>query len=282
MKVIFCEPQMTMEKTEKANAFLNECKRILDMYICEKVYISNKYLMNRMLEKEAEKDDILIFFSSEKGIYDIKMQNLIRKCFMAQSRIWAIAMENNPECRMPPEPIQKKQSFDVPSWIENRSVMKNNIRAVAQIFSRKIIAQILSPLYRDEVLYFISHRRSDGERITARLADELKKLTRERNVYRDVVNVAVGEDAQMDIDRHLAISDVLIFIQTPDVVKSKYIMKELCYAIVNNIPILWIQIDDAQYDRLRIKPGDKPVLKYKSEEFELDDRLEEIWSCVKI
>lgn len=86
----------------------------------------------------------------------------------------------------------------------------------------------------------------------------------------------MGEDAQADIDRHLSISDILIFIQTQDVVKSTYIMKELCYAIVNNIPILWIQIDDAPYAELRIKPGDRPALKYKSEEFELDDRLEEI------
>lgn len=69
---------------------------------------------------------------------------------------------------------------------------------------------------------------------------ELKKLTREKIVYRDVVNVAVGEDAQSDIDKHLAISDILIFIQTKEVVNSNYIMKELCYVIVNNIPVLWI------------------------------------------
>lgn len=174
MKVIFCEPQLTMEKTEKANMFLNECKRLLDTYVCEKVYISNKYLMNRILETEAEKEDILIFFNSENGDYDIKMQKLVQKYSIAQSRIWPIAMESNPECRMPPEPVLKKQSFDVPSRIENRNHMKNNLKAVAQIFARKIVAQTLSPLYRDEVLYFISHRRSDGERITARLADELK------------------------------------------------------------------------------------------------------------
>lgn len=87
------------------------------------------------------------------------------------------------------------------------------------------------------MLYFISHKRSDGEYITSRLADELKKLTRERNVYRDVVNVAVGEDAQKDIDKNLAMSDVLIFIQTEQAWESEWIMKELCYALVNDIPV---------------------------------------------
>ena len=125
-------------------------------------------------------------------------------------------------------------------------------------------------------MYFISHRRKDGENITAKLADELRKLTRERNVYRDVVNVKVGENAQEDIEKHLAISDVLIFIQTEDVAASEYVMKELCFAIVNNIPVLWIQIDDASYERLRIRPGEKPDLRYRSEEFKIDSRLEEI------
>jgi hypothetical protein len=274
MQVIFCEPQLTNNKTENTNLFFAECRKILDYYLCEKIYIGNTMLLNRVLEKEADKDDILIFFNSEDGNYDVKFQRLIRKYYMAQSRIWPIALEK--ESRMPPEPVLEKQSFDIPSQIENRTILQNSIKEVAHIFSRKIIAQTLSPLYHDEVLYFISHRRKDGENITAKLADELRKLTRERNVYRDVVNVKVGENAQEDIEKHLAISDVLIFIQTEDVAASEYVMKELCFAIVNNIPVLWIQIDDASYEKLRIRPGEKPDLRYRSEEFKIDSRLEEI------
>lgn len=274
MNVIFCNPQLTNNKTEEAGIFFGECKKILDTYLCEKIYISNTMLLNRVLEKKADKDDILIFFNSEDGNYDEKIQRLIRKYYEAQSRIWPIALHK--ECRMPPKPILEKQSFDIPSQIENRIVLQNCMKSTAHIFSRKIIAQTLSPLYHDEILYFISHRRKDGENIAARLADELRKLTRERNVYRDVVKVKVGENAQEDIEKHLSISDVLIFIQTEDVIASEYVMKELCYAIVNNIPVLWIQIDEASYERLRIRPGDTPTLKYRSEEFEIDSRLEEI------
>lgn len=125
-------------------------------------------------------------------------------------------------------------------------------------------------------MYFISHRRSDGEKLAAKLMDELTLLTRERKVYRDVVNVAVGDDAQQDIDEHLKVSDVLIFLQTKEAHKSKYIMKELCYALLNDIPILWIQIDNASFEDMEIRPGEKPALKYESDEFFHPERMMEI------
>lgn len=276
MNVIFCKPELTMTELEAATTFFRDCSEILGSYVPNVQYISTSFQMNQLLAQEASKNDIFVFFTSEKGEYTDIVLKLIRKYNDAQSRIWAIAMEGNPECRRPPEPVTDKQSFDVASRKENRNPLKNNIKAIAQLFARKIVAQTLSPLYRDEVLYFISHRRKDGERIAAKLADGLRLLTRERNVYRDVVNVKVGDDAQKDIDKHLAVSDVVIFLQTEEAQDSSYIIKELCYALVNDIPVLWIQIDNATYDRMEIRPGQGPVLSYRSEEFESPDRLEEI------
>lgn len=276
MNVIFCKPELTMTELKVATVFLQECSELLSSYVPNVQYISTVFQMNQLLAQEASKNDIFVFFTSEKGEYTDTILKLIRKYNDAQSRIWAIAMEGNPECRRPPEPVTDKQSFDVASRKENRNPLKNNIKAIAQLFARKIVAQTLSPLYRDEVLYFISHRRKDGERVAAKLADGLRLLTRERNVYRDVVNVKVGDDAQKDIDKHLAVSDVVIFLQTEEAQYSSYIIKELCYALVNDIPVLWIQIDNATYDRMEIRPGQGPVLSYRSEEFESQDRLEEI------
>ena len=276
MNVIFCKPELTMTELKVATVFLQECSELLSSYVPNVQYISTVFQMNQLLAQEASKNDIFVFFTSEKGEYTDTILKLIRKYNDAQSRIWAIAMEGNPECRRPPEPVTDKQSFDVASRKENRNPLKNNIKAIAQLFARKIVAQTLSPLYRDEVLYFISHRRKDGERVAAKLADGLRLLTRERNVYRDVVNVKVGDDAQKDIDKHLAVSDVVIFMQTEEAQYSSYIIKELCYALVNDIPVLWIQIDNATYDRMEIRPGQGPVLSYRSEEFESQDRLEEI------
>lgn len=276
MKVIFCEPQLTMQTIDNANAFFASCREILDTYVTNKLYISTDFQMAQLLEDTADANDIFIFFNSEKGSYQKNFLKLLKKYTDVQSRIWAIAMEKNPECRRPPEPVSDKQSFDVSCRNENRTPLKNNMRAIAQIFARKIIAQTLSPLYRDEVLYFISHRRIDGEHIAAKLADELKHLTRERNVYRDVVHVEVGDDAQKDIDINLATSDVLIFLQTEEAQNSPYIMKELCYGLIYDIPILWIQIDNASYSNMEIHPGEQPMLRYKSEEFDCQERLIEI------
>ena len=276
MRVIFCMPKLTMEKLDASAVFFEECKRILDEYVVNVAYISSEIQVNQLMAGEAEGDDIFVFFTSEKGKYEDKFLSLITKYNNAQSRIWAIAMQRNPECRMPPEPVADKQSFDVSCCNENRNPLKNNMKAIAQIFARKIIAQTLSPLYQDEVMYFISHRRADGENIAAKLADELRLLTRDRNVYRDVVRVEVGSDAQEDINRNLKLSDALIFLQTEQAQNSPYIIKELCYALIYNIPILWIQIDGASYERMEIHPSEKPMLNYKSEDFDCPERLEEI------
>ena len=276
MRMLFCEPALTMKNLDSASIFYLECKKILDTYVVNKLYISSMFQISQLLTEKPDKNDILIFFNAEDGIYDESIIKLVKKYYDAQSRIWPIAMENNRECRQPPSPVSAKQSFDVYCRNENRNPMKNNMKAIAQIFARKIISQTLSPLYRDEVLYFISHRRSDGEKIAARLADELKRLTRDRNVYRDVVNVEVGDDAQEDIDKNLELSDVLIFLQTKESQYSLYIMKELCYAIINDIPVLWIQIDNAPFTDLGIRPGETPVLSYSKEEFFNSNRLSEI------
>lgn len=276
MNVIFCDPKLTMGNHKDAAEFFRSCREILDEYVTDMTYISNSFHINRLLSGEIDINDILVFFNAMDGQYSDMFLKLVRKYNDARCRVWAIAMERNPECRRPPDPVSDKQSFDVSCRNENRSPMKNNMRAIAQIFARKIVAQTLSPLYRDEVLYFISHRRTDGEHITARLADELKLLTRERNVYRDVVNVEVGEDAQHDIDKKLALSDVLIFLQTEEAHHSHYIMKELCYALINDIPVLWIQIDNASYRDMPIRPGERPALHYRSEEFDCRERLIEI------
>lgn len=276
MRIIFCEPRLTMKKLDDAILFFKACRKILDTYIINTLYVSTIFQMDQLLADSASRDDIFVFFNAENGKYEDKFLRLLKKYNNVQSRIWAIAMEKVPECRRPPEIIDHKQSFDVSCRNENRNPMKNNMRAIAQIFARKIIAQTLSPLYRDEVLYFISHRRVDGEHIAAKLADELSLLTRERNVYRDVVHVEVGDDAQKDIDKNLAMSDVLIFLQTEEAQNSSYIMKELCYALVYDIPILWIQIDGASYSKLRIHPGECPMLHYRSDEFDCRERLIEI------
>lgn len=160
MNIIFCTPELTMTDTVEAGVFFQECRAILESYMTNVQYISRPVHIRQLLAQEADRDDILVFFISEKDEYDESLIKLLRKYSDAECRVWSIAMKA--EYRMPPEPVVKKQSYDIPSRMENRNPLKNNMRAIAQLFARKIIAQTLSPLYRDEVLYFLSHRRSDG------------------------------------------------------------------------------------------------------------------------
>ena len=42
---------------------------------------------------------------------------------------------------------------------------------------------------------------------------------------------------------------------------------------MRNIPILWVQINDPDIDALKLKPSDKPHLKYQLEDFEKEESI---------
>ena len=276
MSVYFYSPEITGVSTDLAKDFFKECRNILEEYLDDVKYIMTEFKQKNLISKFFTKDDIIIFFNSEDGNYNADFLKQVQRFCEAECRIWPIAMTDKPKNRKPPEIAERFQSFDVYCVSENRSLHRNNMRAVALTFARKIISQTLSPLYQDKVNYFISHRRSDGEHVTAKLADELRLLTRNRSIFRDVVNIEVGNDAQKEIDKNLKYSDVVIFIQTKEACESKYIVKELSYAILHDIPILWIQIDDASYADLEIKPSDAPMLNYDSADFDNGEKIIEI------
>ena len=109
MRIIFCEPLLTMKNLDSANAFYNECKKLLDAYVVNNLYVSSVFQINQLLTEQPDKNDILIFFNAENGIYDDSVIKLVKKYNDAQSRIWPIAMENTPECRRPPSSVSAKQ-----------------------------------------------------------------------------------------------------------------------------------------------------------------------------
>ncbi len=276
MPVILCSPALTMDAPDAAAPFYEACRGLLEQYLNDTRCLVTEGQVRLAAYGRAETADILVYFTSETGGYSDSFLHLLRTFCAGGSRIWGVAMDARPECRRPPEPVAKRQTFDVPSRLENRSPYCGSLRAVAQLFARKLVSQMLPPLYCEDALYFISHRRSDGEALAARLADRWRLLVRERQVYRDVTSVEVGTDAQEDIDEKLAASDVLIFLQTAQACQSAYIMKELCYALTHGIPVLWVQIDSAPYDSLKIRPGEAPLLRYAADDFADNARLDQI------
>lgn len=119
----------------------------------------------------------------------------------------------------------------------------------------------------------MSHRRIDGEEIAAQIYDKMVVQSKETTPFRDVVNVKVGDEAQEVIDREMEKSDIFVFIHTPAAGESDWILKELRFALLRNIPILWVQINDPDIDALKLKPSDKPHLKYQLEDFEKEESI---------
>ena len=60
--------------------------------------------------------------------------------------------------------------------------------------------EVCISIVSDEMNIFLSHRRLDGEEITASICDTLNAIAPEKNYFRDIVNVKTGENAQEIID----------------------------------------------------------------------------------
>ena len=191
-----------------------------------------------------------------------------------QADIWPVAFSK--EAREPVDNISKKQSYDIWEQLRCRGLDKIHISAIAKAFSRKIIARELPTLYNNCGEVFISHRRIDGEEIAALIYDKIKIQEEKLKIFRDVVKVNVGDEAQTEIDEVMKNSEIFIFIHTGKAAESDWILKELRFALLRNIPILWVQIDGADVKKLRIKPSDQPHLSYSSEDFEKEETLTEI------
>lgn len=275
MKINICNPVLTIGDNEEIVQFYKELVR----YIKEYTSVNEIENMSRVneLKDSLDKDTLIIIFNTEKE-YDEKIINLLKKANEKEAVIWPVAMHK--DVRLPVEIIKQEQSFDIKVRQENRKT--DNMAVLAQIFAREVISRALPTFYAEgKKILFVSHRRTDGEDIAAKLCDQINLLGRTRDrkagreAFRDVVEVKVGEAAQDVIDSALTISDVLIFLHTPDSVNSNWIQKEVIYALLNGIPIVWVRIDNASLDKLKVLPSENPHLECVSTDFEKEYLLED-------
>lgn len=229
-----------------------------------------------MVLTKIEADDIFIIYN-DNASYNCKndkISKVLEKAIGCKCKIVPVAM--NKDCRTPQKEISKKQSFDVWEQLRSRSLDDNYVSTVAKIFARKIISMVLPTLYCESGEIFLSHRRIDGEEITAKLYDKIVVMAKDATPFRDVVNVKVGNDAQEVIDSEMEKSDVFVFLHTPKSGESDWILKELRFALLRNIPILWVKIDDADEKVLRIKPSDTAHLCFDSSDFDDEKKIVDI------
>ena len=271
MNIYIVNSNTNVEERNNVEEFNRHLESELEKYgipvlkVCE--------LNHSMILTKIESNDIIINYNGNvmDNYSNEKISKILQKAYECKCKIIPVAI--NRECRLPQKEIEKKQSFDVWEQLRCRSLDENYMPTVAKIFARKIISMVLPTLYCESGEIFLSHRRIDGEEITAKLYDKIAVMAKEATPFRDVINVKVGEDAQAVIDLEMEKSDVFVFLHTPKSGESDWVLKELRFALLRNIPILWVKIDDADEKKLRIKPSDSAHLSFNSVDFEDEQKL---------
>ena len=274
MKVFIIAPKLTVENYSSIEAFHKELVLQLSEYGVEYCVVNSKN-MERSKNNISENSLIIIYNDyKENGCVADEVRELIKTAIERKAEIWPVAADRS--TRIPGKIISNKQSYDIWEQLRCRNLDEQYLPTIAKIFSRKIIAKAFPTCYCEEGEVFLSHKRVDGEEITAKIYDKMLIQARESNPFRDVINVKVGDEAQAQIDEEMESSDVFVFIHTTQSADSEWVVKELRFALLRQIPILWIQIDEADIKKLKIKPSDAPHLKYRTEDFYDDEKLTKI------
>ena len=274
MKVFIIAPKLTVENYSFIETFHKELVLQLSEYGVEYCVVNSKN-MARSKNNIFENSLIIIYNDyKENGCVADEVRELIKTAIERKAEIWPVAADRS--TRIPGKIISNKQSYDIWEQLRCRNLDEQYLPTIAKIFSRKIIAKAFPTCYCEEGEVFLSHKRVDGEEITAKIYDKMLIQARESNPFRDVINVKVGDEAQAQIDEEMESSDVFVFIHTTQSADSEWVLKELRFALLRQIPILWIQIDEADIKKLKIKPSDAPHLKYRTEDFYDDEKLTKI------
>ena len=271
MKVYIIDSSITGKAVKESSVFQKELIEQLAIYGVDYSVIYNQNIERCKLN--MQKDSLIIVFN-EHAMNEDKENGCIEfllKAIEKKIEIWPVAIDQN--SRKPQGIISKKQSYDVWEQLRSRKLDERYLKTISKVFSRKIIARTFPTCYCENGEVFLSHRRIDGEEIAAQIYDKMVVQSKETTPFRDVVNVKVGDEAQEVIDREMEKSDIFVFIHTPAAGESDWILKELRFALLRNIPILWVQINDPDIDALKLKPSDKPHLKYQLEDFEKEESI---------
>lgn len=212
MQVFIVDPHLTMTDVFHADEFNREVIKQLREYGVEFYEVTNKNITRR--RSQLSGDAIVILYNEHCVSDDAtdEVQVLLKKAIEKNAQIWPVAIDKS--TRAPMEVISDKQSYDVWEQLRCRDLDERYIGTIAKIFSRKIIARVFPTCYCEEGEIFLSHRRVDGEDITAKIYDKMLVQAKESTPFRDVVNVKVGDAAQEVIDEVMESSDVFVFIHT--------------------------------------------------------------------
>ena len=276
MKVFIIEHNKNEKNIDKIQLFMNSLKEQLEKYAVEFMVINS---INFGINKEKLNRESLVIVYNEHAMEKNNQEttrkiSFLNKAVKEKAEIWPVSFDK--DSRTPLGIISKKQSYDIWEQLRCRNLDETYLPIIAMAFARKVISRVFPVFYNEHGGIFISHRRLDGEEIAAKIYEKIIIHEEGAKPFRDVVRVNVGEDAQQVINEAMGNSEVFVFIHTEQAAESDWILKELRFAVLRNIPILWIQIGNADIEKLKIKPSEKPHLQYDLECFENDHTLTKI------
>lgn len=267
--VYIIDPCLTMHDTSIADRFCRYLENNIRNYI-PLCYVSNTNIA--CFQHSLSKASLIVVFNGD--LKSDLVRQFIECARQNKAQIFPIAI--NKSNRKPVEYISEIQSYDVYEQLRLRDLSDKYTELVASDFARNIISAVMPTIYSNQGSIFISHRRIDGEDIAARLCDKIKQQSSETKIFRDVTEVKVGEQAQLKIDEAMVKTDAFIFLHTPKASESNWIKKELSFAILRRIPIVWVQIDRADSLDISIRPSERPNLSYSSTDFTDEKKLSKI------
>jgi MTH538 TIR-like domain (DUF1863). len=251
LRVYYVYPKITIGENQLAEQFTEKCFGEIEEHV-EVVSLRSETVM---LSADVNKGDSIVFFNRSDQNYKDSFIKLLGKTLKAQCLIYPIALTI--DHRKPPVTVEMSQSFDIVEELRQRCLTESNIATAAFSLARKVISDMQPTLCKDKMHMFISYRRDEGEDISALFYKEFK--SRAEEVFRDLIDINVGENAQDIIEKKLKKSDIVIFLDTPKAGESRWITKELEMAFALNIPIVWIRIGDLKNrEPLKFNPADIP------------------------
>lgn len=257
MKAYLIHPDLTLGSNTIANNFFKVCRDELIKSI-EVLIINNEQVL---VSARPTNHDIVVFFNREDQDYSDEFINFLNDVIVRKSanqvRQDVLPMAIGKGMRIPPSIVSQVQSFDLVDELRRRSLSSEYYPLIATSLARTVITRLQPTLSKDNMKLFISHRRLDGEEIASAFCKELRG--RAEQVFRDLIDIRVGEDAQEIIESNLKASDAVIFLDTPKTGESEWIEKEIRMALSLNLPIIWIRIGPSEERApLKIVPSGRP------------------------
>ncbi|MCD9020221.1 TIR domain-containing protein [Cohnella silvisoli] len=255
MPVFFVNPTLTIGEEKNALLFFDECSRELQEHI-DTVPIIMESVLHRTHPTQG---DGVVFFNRADNAYSETFIDFIQDATLNRVEVFPISISR--DHRFPPQQALQDQSFDVIENLRHRSLTEANIDTISCALARSVVSKLQPTLSKDRMHLFISHRRLDGEEIAAAFCRELR--ARAESVFRDLIDIRVGEEAQELIEENLRKSDAVIFLDTPKSYESNWIQKELRIALSINLPIVWVKIGSNEgRGELPISPAESPHFEF--------------------